>query len=79
MDMAPSTNGILCLLFSGIGFISLLAILFSIGNPGWPVNASTLFSLPLWAAALVAVPSLLIAAWFGVRFRKERRSESLDA
>jgi hypothetical protein len=78
--MTPSTNGILCLLFGGIGFVSLLAVLFSIGNPGWPVNASTLFpTLPLWVAALIAVTSLLIAIWFGARFKKEKRDENLDA
>jgi hypothetical protein len=77
--MIPSTNGVLCILFGGIGFVSLLAVFNSIGNPGWPVNASTLFSVPLWAAALIAVASLLIAAWFGARFKKEKDSEDLDA
>ncbi len=77
--MIPSANGILSLLFGAIGFISLLAVLNSIGVPGWPVNASTLFPFfPLWAAALISIAALLIAFWFGVRFKKEKASENLD-
>jgi hypothetical protein len=77
--MVPSTNALLGLLFGGIGFVTLIAVLTSIGNPGWPVNASTLLPVPLWAAALIAVASLLIAAWFASRFKKERQSEDLGA
>jgi hypothetical protein len=77
--MTATTNGLLGLLFGGIGFISLLAVLTSIGNPGWPVNAATLLPIPLWAAALVAIVSLLIAAWFLIRFKRRRQSGELDA
>lgn len=77
--MTATTNGLLGLLFGGIGFIGLLAVLTSIGNPGWPVNAATLFPLPLWAAALTAIVSLLIAAWFLARFKRQRRSGDLGA
>jgi hypothetical protein len=31
--------------------------------------------MPLWAAALVAVVSLLVAAWFLSRFKKGRHHE----
>jgi len=77
--MTATTNGLLGLLFGGIGFISLLAVLTSIGNPGWPVNAATLLPIPLWAAALFAIVSLLIAAWFLTRFKRRRQSGDLDA
>jgi uncharacterized membrane protein len=77
--MTATTNGLLGLLFGGIGFISLLAVLTSIGNPGWPVNATTLLPIPLWAAALVAIVSLLIAACFLTRFKRQRQSGDLDA
>jgi uncharacterized membrane protein len=77
--MTATTNGLLGLLFGGIGFISLLAVLTSIGNPGWPVNAATLLPIPLWAAALVAIVSLLIAACFLTRFKRQRQSGDLDA
>lgn len=77
--MTATTNGLLGLLFGGIGFISLLAVLTSIGNPGWPVNAATLFPFPLWVSALIAIVSLLIAAWFLTRFKKQRQLGDLDA
>ena len=77
--MTATTNGLLGLLFGGIGFISLLAVLTSIGNPGWPVNAATLLPIPLWAAALVAIITLLIAAWFLARFKRQRQAGDLDA
>lgn len=74
--MRGALNGLLCLLLGGFGLIALVAVLHSIGIPGWPINASTLFPvLPLWVVALVSLVSLLASAWFGLRFRKEQESE----
>ncbi|HET7200122.1 MAG TPA: hypothetical protein VFI80_04835 [Burkholderiales bacterium] len=69
--MSQAANGILCMLFGAVCLISLLALGHSIGVPGWPVNASTLFHLPLWAVGLIAVASFLVSAWFAIRLKRE--------